>query len=1839
MSNSSTRHQQPSHLGRLLMGAVDSNSETKWNLVLKYLQSHTLRDRDAPLPPFDSPIQDHSYPTVELEDQLLNSKRTGSTPLLVAVPSAPSNIVAALCHLGPEATGIPDGRNRLPLHWACMRSSDDAETNTILEILVQCNPEGLIRRDDQGRTPLHWLLWHSASSRQVSLIKFMCQNHPKGDIRSLKQPAGSDLPTIPNPSRSKEIPPSAVIIPDSNHGALPLHYAVMNGASREVLKTLISIYPGSLACKDRQGRTPLAWYLGAGSLMDHSKTVCGEPMDPSDDPWWKQRLSTTVIQMLLSSKVSRTFDSNGRTPLHWASHFYALGAAKGSETSFLSIATFRMLLDNYIEALTIQDGQGQTPLHVLFDVTFQEKQRAYHRQEANRKHNDLIDLKMGGPVLFAPPLELIQMLVRSTDDDDDPTNSACYLDDNAGCLPIHTALRACTSPEIIQLLIRNNPTGLIRRSDDRAQTPLVQAFASPFSAPSQPVAILQLLMGAYATSRHGAFVDGRLGLKMDDEIGNYPIHYAVRNDASLETIRKFVHVFPRVALLQNAEGDMPIHCMLSKENLFEPPKTGIIRGASLVESSSLSTEKEIAWQKQVKEVQLEKMRILLKPLYQLEHLKIASLAHGMTPLHIAVGFGVLDYNELYQMLDTYPEAASLQTKTKGHEVYCIDLHAARRNDCEDDDAWQFAQELLFSFHPLLENHRHREDLLASCVRLIRDEITGEGSYHLEQMLHRKVNGLTHVDISETLSAIEAPDVDMGTCKSSKRKKSNPQGSNSANGFLNNLSLSGSLSFGKTEKKKPKVVTSIYDADIDGGYVVSPQSSVYEDDDSFLSPKGAPIEIDDAGFDILSSTKYSKSKTEKETAKEQPHEESPQEVENKEIPFLSEVALRLWSFFVLFRDKKNPDDNYSTHVEQILDGLDFELIERMITLPVPDYALRYLDESTVTEGITLHDVASPCCMAFFHSIYYFLGRYEFPKDAGRVLMHRSSDGKTVWIKAVEHHASTAEYHPGNELAPGTAEEAIWQTGEVVPEEEGYLAPKFHDSKTDVYFKLTKSRIAYETEVECRKEIENYANSDFIFPVIGQYDALGESKVDQRYNADTHDDRFEVLHLPEGGSLRLSDYPHAFVYPYRQDENLFDHFYHCGIEGMEEIVDIASQLGIALKSIHESGVVVGSLSMQNVARMEASTDSPKPKKIWTVSDLSNSCVLKKASSFLGAISHDGSLQCCTGLMPPEMFVKLTAAEMRIYRNYWDTVELRHNVIVDKTVLKPFMNVDNGHTYVFRCCFVPKGGESASMLPDLPYQLISARESTDLWCFGLLLFFLCSGGRQLFPQNIRTGHVLNMETIANWDRQALEANVYGHIEDPLAQDLLFMLLSSFEERNSLDMDKVLGHPFFNRIKGPMPHKLISRRMGESAAYNRRRQTVATKKLEDDWLQGRTMSVTSWDFDVLIKMHSSCSGIVERIAGKSTEALGMPCTFIMLPYLLSVKNKQAKLAPTSKIDVERAEQMGTLLLALAKACYFAVLAQDAIDKHQGEHWTASKLIESMTSLPSGDEFGHLKEQLIKIGAGNIEAFRTKPMSILYMLVGNCVCEVNAAFRQAGKAFFYLVDEYKGVPLTSAACAPYPIAVPEKDINSLLLKVLPFMHAVILSARTNSGGVPGLVRLIFEAAYPHIPASWAQASSGLPHTLDQKQFSKEVNILNDTLAFMSSSKSQEIADDLQNVREMCLKFDTLGDFANMQRVQFSDSGFWTTKEGAEEIQEMSKNYGFKEALKSKAALENKIKVQNRVILKLREQIERQSFQKALNLKVPENEQNQNVQKDSSGKFPEKEPSQNVLSQVQMNKW
>jgi hypothetical protein len=495
-----------------------------------------------------------------------------------------------------------------------------------MKMLITCYPEGLLQRDDGGRTPLHWLFWYHAPSRSPKIVEVFCQNLPYNAFIGLKQMPDKALPEIPTPTTDNvaKVPPNAAIVHDSKHGALPLHYAVMEHASRDCLRVLLNAYPLSKTCGDGKGRTALHWYLGAGDAVLH---ICGEPHDPNAIPWHEQsKLQASVIHMLINSRVARSADIvKGRLPLHWACYVMArhchaehshvlvngpamLLARKSNASSgdpndslFLSVKAFQVLLDHNMEALTAPDFEKRTPLHVLWDVALEQQELEWKRLVHNRITRDYLDPRHGGsratqpPIdlesedywpFFSPPLDVVKMLLRSEDTSanaargitlspssagDDPQRPTCaaYCEDLFGRLPLHGAMQVGAAASLIQSLIQTHPTSLLHTSwEETSHTPLHAAFLSPFTTPLLTRDQVSILLQAYLTSRHGTYVHGRLALKMEDSFGKYPLHYACQNQACFDVVAILVEKYPKACWMTDHRGNLPLHCLLDENSFF-----------------------------------------------------------------------------------------------------------------------------------------------------------------------------------------------------------------------------------------------------------------------------------------------------------------------------------------------------------------------------------------------------------------------------------------------------------------------------------------------------------------------------------------------------------------------------------------------------------------------------------------------------------------------------------------------------------------------------------------------------------------------------------------------------------------------------------------------------------------------------------------------------------------------------------------------------------------------------------------------------------------------------------------------------------------------------------------------------------------------------------------------------------------------------------------------------------------------------------------------------------------------------------------------------------------------
>jgi ankyrin repeat protein len=1263
-----------------------------------------------------------TVPNEELRKELWYDSQGHSLLRKAVLKSAPHRLLAKLCELCPEAAHVEDSKGRLVLHHAC-RLPVNEQTEAILLLLLQTHVLGVIHRDSGGRTPLHYLFWYHAAQRSVEIVTAFCGRIRKTKFYALRQPQESGskvgstslppLPEIPTPNASHSVPNTAAIIPDSQHGCLPIHYAVMEGASVDALTVLLQAYPLSKHVVDRYGQTPLHWYLG-GHYFCQSTHVSGCERDPNARPWYSSPIDANVVRLLSSSRVARTGDNQGRTPLHWAAcywahayHYQALSDEEDPTDFPLTVSTTKLIVDHHIGALGQKDHRQQTPLMVLFQTTFT-LQSGYK-----------------GPLLpprFAPTLPCVQLLLEGTlaadkpvadeNRQSQPKNKAVELsrgkrrgcvttlEDASGDLPLHAAVSTAAPLEIVEAILSGHD-GALLHSNDSSRVPLHCAFGAAHSAQLQHNDVVSLLL-----SKTPGLLDGRLALKMEDSTGQYPIHLACQNNASIDILQLLVKAYPKTALLQNQNGCLPVHTVVSSHVLVSALSLGKaaserVRGEdedapddACVNEMRQERQRLFvaqARQKKLHDIQetREKILTLIEPILLSEkantHLTLADEG-GYLPLHFVVLFGA-EYETLYRVLRACPVAA-LQLTNDGKSV--LDLHEQRLFQKD----WKEVRQLLFSYAPTLESHRHRVELLKQCVEIIVQEVgatsnhgADQSSFHwnAEQRLKETEKSLeenpelqltqtlsTNIDVVKSslslsqqsmtyhhmvkavsqvsrVKSINAAAAELSVKgKFTPRRRKGNQPSRGPKSF----ELSASLSDNAPVSSSPRAqAQSKYDeGDTKLNYILS--DTEYDDDDSYFSDdddeeeeylsdedhtesecdttnrdsvtNGAPTHTFSSDFEaskshdfhpmsshstleeIFMSAKLKAMKSDNEEKKEEFETRSREgnaslgidtttssrslmapacDSDDSMLAFavrpewFSEVGLRLWSFFALYRDKNNPNDNYSSQVTSIFNEIEYDCVETLVMLPLPSCARVYFPDTPTKDlkRLIFREAANPKCREFMHRMCFFIGTYEFQSDDGSdIAVYQSEDGSSVVIKAHEWLFTTEE--STDAVIPGVSEATIWKTGEV-PAEVGLA---FRSVRRSVRMHFTTRKDVYDSEVQSRVqagvpvESRGFEAVKSMLPLLNHYNANDSSRRENRiYLSDVQDGRFSTLQLCRGNcvgvrdTISLADYPFALVYPDTSAESLDSLYSNLGIAGSPRLQTLCKEMGNALSELHQSG----------------------------------------------------------------------------------------------------------------------------------------------------------------------------------------------------------------------------------------------------------------------------------------------------------------------------------------------------------------------------------------------------------------------------------------------------------------------------------------------------------------------------------------------------------------------------------------------------------------------------------------------------------------------------------------------
>jgi hypothetical protein len=254
---------------------------------------------------------------------------------------------------------------------------------------------------------------------------------------------------------------------------------------------------------------------------------------------------------------------------------------------------------------------------------------------------------------------------------------------------------------------------------------------------------------------------------------------------------------------------------------------------------------------------------------------------------------------------------------------------------------------------------------------------------------------------------------------------------------------------------------------------------------------------------------------------------------------------------------------------------------------------------------------------------------------------------------------------------------------------------------------------------------------------------------------------------------------------------------------------------------------------------------------------------------------------------------------------------------------------------------------------------------------------------------------------------------------------------------------------------------------------------------------------------------------------------------------------------------------------------AIDSSNESKAHMWSSTEVLRVLDL--SSDEFGDVQSEMVELAARHVEAFRDNPVAIATKLVQQSVRRILSCFDD-NKVFLYIVDEFNGVPVVRGyGDGIFPIQVSEEYREEILQRGILLMHLCCMYARGVEQGISGLVRLIFEAADPHVPPSWIQASKGLKHNLDEVAIVNELRTLQDALSEMFSTRHHIYDDDLAAIRDYLSEVDPTRSVANMRRVTSGGACLWTTVNGAEDMESAAQSFTFRDALKQRSEVDARL--------------------------------------------------------------
>eukprot|EP00984_Skeletonema_dohrnii_P008445 scaffold3107_cov77-Skeletonema_dohrnii-CCMP3373.AAC.5 len=669
--------------------------------------------------------------------------------------------------------------------------------------------------------------------------------------------------------------------------------------------------------------------------------------------------------------------------------------------------------------------------------------------------------------------------------------------------------------------------------------------------------------------------------------------------------------------------------------------------------------------------------------------------------------------------------------------------------------------------------------------------------------------------------------------------------------------------------------------------------------------------------------------------------------------------------------------------------------------------------------------------------------------------------------------------------------------------GICKRQLGDGPREVVIKLMKNEDQWERECNARKDYEldpNYVVS--ALPNVPSDTEIANAVGNGKGGLDII--REEHLNGIEVGK-------HAFVMD-AGDRNMLQMF-NQEKPTLDTMRVMLRQVFEAVKHMHEMKLMHGDIKMLNVVRFRIDN------KLRLI-DLDASATIMSAGEEDVNKTFAG-VKFSSAILPPEMIERIvTEGQLEKFKKYWESEN--DEDLKEKVAPKPYQEPGKLKAHYVVKTFRTEGGKPVDK-GLLPYRLVRASESIDLWSLGVLAFTLFTG-ETLIPStrddDCASGAAMHL--LHSWGTQPeVMSELFNKITDDAARDLVMQLLKLKPTERPPIATLLKEHYFFNQ-EGLVNANQFNERLkdfGESLE----RQTKQLEIMNANILVIKKLSYESQS-ELLRTRHVLLKGIFEATEVKT------PTTFIILnnklPPAADPSDEEAK----NKILEIVANEDGSGISMKTKYGSLAATAEGVDINLEGD------LKEHYDRVQDGIKWAKaIKDIGMNVFAGDIDkAFETIKDGIQDLIVGD-------------EMYLYLIDELTGEPVRAEG---WPIVITTP--SDLVPKLLPLMQLGMRGLSFCSGTL-GLVRM-FGYPAPKVPKALSKGAQESVELLKQESSVEGFSVVHDEVKRGSEEKKsvrgaslREFVDFLEE-KDPGLKDGKTGHFAGLQRIGDPDQGtaLWT---------------------------------------------------------------------------------------------